>query len=186
MRNCLYMGRATAFLKAQAATDLFREATGDSLQSSTMRDREFVNRFCAFQLLSLDEYRGDMDECLAKALTKMNALSDAELDRLAAEFRTALANNSKLFGKHAFRKHQPGQVDRSALNASLWDVMSTGLSRIGEELLEGRAGALRQAFYALLSDPQFNNSITYSPNSTAQVLHRFQAARKMFQEVFDA
>ena len=46
MRNCLYIGPATRFLKQEAATQLFREATGESLQSSTMRDREFVNRFC--------------------------------------------------------------------------------------------------------------------------------------------
>ena len=74
MRNCLYMGPATAFLKTEAATDLFGEATGHSLKSSTMRDREFVNRFCAFQLLNVDDYRGDMDEFLAKALEKMNSL----------------------------------------------------------------------------------------------------------------
>ena len=29
-----------------------------------MRDREFVNRFCAFQILDLEDYR-DMDEFLA-------------------------------------------------------------------------------------------------------------------------
>ena len=72
MRNCLYMGHATHFLKTEAATELFREATGESLDTSTMRDREFVNRFCAFQLLPLDDYRGDMDDFLARALKYMN------------------------------------------------------------------------------------------------------------------
>ena len=72
------------------------------------------------------------------------------------------------------------------VNAALWDVMSTGLSRSEEEVPMECAADLKQAFYALLSDPDFNRSITYSPNSTAQVRHRFQAARKMFSEVFHA
>jgi hypothetical protein len=186
MRNCLYMGPATAFLKTEAANEVFGEATGHSLKSSTMRDREFVNRFCAFQLLDVDEYRGDMDEFLAQALERMNGMSDNELSCLSAELRTALTNNLKLFGRHAFRKHQPGQVDRSIVNAALWDVMSTGLSRREEETLDEVAEHLKQAFYALLSDPDFNRSITYSPNSTAQVRLRFYAARKMFSEVFHA
>ena len=62
MRNCLFMGRATTFLKTESRTTVFLEATGGSLNEKTMRDREFVNRFCAFHLLGLDRYRGDMDD----------------------------------------------------------------------------------------------------------------------------
>ena len=47
MRNCLHMGQATRFLKEEATTEVFLQATGDSLKTTTMRDREFVNRFCA-------------------------------------------------------------------------------------------------------------------------------------------
>jgi len=54
MRNCLYMGQATRFLKTEANSPLFLKATGSSLRTKAMRDREFVNRFCAFQLLPLD------------------------------------------------------------------------------------------------------------------------------------
>ena len=54
MRNSLFMGPATRFLKEEAHTDVFLKTTGSSLNTKTMRDREFVNRFCAFQLLGLD------------------------------------------------------------------------------------------------------------------------------------
>ncbi len=37
MRNCLFMGRATRFLKEEATTQLFVEATGYSLDTATMR-----------------------------------------------------------------------------------------------------------------------------------------------------
>ena len=84
MRNCLYMGGATRFLREEAATDLFKQATGGSLRSDTMRDREFVNRFCAFQLLDIGTYSntGEMDEFLARALKQMNQLSEGQTQAL--------------------------------------------------------------------------------------------------------
>jgi hypothetical protein len=186
MRNCLYMGPATLFLKVEATTELFRKATGESLRTSTMRDREFVNRFCVFQLLPLSDYKGDMDDFLAMGLKKMNRMTETELEKLSAEFRTSLTNNLKVFGKHAFRKHTDPAASRSVLNASLWDVMSTGLSRYSEPLVEGRAGALRAAFYPLMDDEDFNKSITYGPNDARKVRHRFEITNAMFKKVFDA
>ena len=186
MRNCLYMGPATRFLRDEASTDIFVKATGNSLQTSTMRDREFVNRFCAFHLLSLEAYKGDMDDFLALALKKMNEVTSDALERLSAEFRTSLANNYKVFGKHAFRKHSDPSASRSVLNASLWDVMSTGLARHPEHIVEARADALRAAFYPLVEDQEFVTAITYGPNDTRKVRHRFSAARFMLEEVFGA
>ncbi|MGQ0591162.1 MAG: DUF262 domain-containing protein [Gammaproteobacteria bacterium] len=180
MRNCLFMGQATRFLKEEAITDLFLKAAGQSLRTSTMRDREFVNRFCAFQLLPLKEYRGDMDDFLARGLRRMNNLGTQDLKKLSAELRTSLANNYKVFGKHAFRKHAAGQDGRGVLNASLWDVMSTGLSRHPEHLVEARADDLRTAFYPLMEDEDFIRAITYGPNDMRKVRHRFKVAAAMF------
>jgi hypothetical protein len=95
MRNCLYTGPATRFLKAEAESELFREATGRSLKTATMRDREFVNRFCAFQLLPIDEYRGDMDGFLAQALKKMNNLGEKDLKNYRRNSAPALPITSK-------------------------------------------------------------------------------------------
>ncbi len=186
MRNCLYLGAATRFLKDEAATPLFRAATGESLKSSTMRDREFVNRFCAFQRLSLDEYKGDMDEYLARVLTSMNGLPPQELKKLSDQFRRGLANNYEVFNRHAFRKHTRPDQSRSVLNASLWDVLSTGLSCYPEDHVEAHAKALRTAFYALMDDADFSQAITYSTNDPKKVKLRFKLARQMFQEVLGA
>lgn len=186
MRNCLFMGKATRFLKVEAVTSEFLNATGKSLKSATMRDREFVNRFCAFHLLPLHEYRGDMDEFLAHALKKMNKLPDEQLALLSTEFRKGLSNNFFVFGKHAFRKHRPVQVARSVLNASLWDVMSTGLARYSEDIIKTRIEDLRAAFYLLLEDDSFNDAITYGTNDMRKVNYRFEVGRAMFQEVLGA
>jgi hypothetical protein len=188
MRNSLYMGNATKFLKDESLTELFKEATGNSLQSSTMRDREFVNRFCAFRLLPLDSYsnKDEMDGFLARALTQMNQLPETDLDALSADFRRSLRNNFAAFGEHSFRKHRPGQERRGVLNASLWDVLSTGLADIPEDAVPARKTMLLDRFYGLMDDEQFIRSITYGPNSANAVRHRFEVMKSTLAEVFDA
>ena len=186
MRNCLFMGQATRFLKDETASDVFLKATGRSLNTKTMRDREFINRFCAFRLLDLDEYRGDMDDFLAKCLKKMNRMEESLLSRLSSEFHRGLTNNLVLFDRHAFRKHQPGQEQRSVLNASLWDVMSSGLSCYTESSVEARAKPLRQTIYGLLADKKFNTAITYGTNHTRMVRTRFEMTRKKLKEILGA
>jgi hypothetical protein len=186
MRNCLYMGQATRFLKEEVASAEFPQATGNSLDGDTMRDREFINRFAAFYLLPLSDYRGDMDDFLARTLKNMNKMKPEEISELSQAFRRSLSNNYCVFGKHAFRKHTRNQKDRGILNASLWDVMTTGLAAYGPDIVDSKAEQLRQAFYKLLADTNFVASVTYSPNSTKNVRHRFEASRAMLKEVFDA
>ncbi|MDE2976519.1 MAG: DUF262 domain-containing protein [Acidobacteriota bacterium] len=186
MRNCLYMGPATRFLADEAGTDLFKRATGGSLKHKTMRDREFVNRFCAFHLLPIEEYDGDMDRFLARALGHMNRADDGTLHELREAFRRTLTNNHMLFQKQAFRKHEPDQDRRGIINASLWDVMSTGLAPYEVMHLLERAETFRDAFFDLLRDEQFNEAITYGPNDARKVRRRFRMARRIFQETLDA
>ena len=187
MRNSLFMGKGTRFLKIEAQTEMFRQATGGSLRTSTMRDREFVNRFCAFQILTASEYRrDDMDQFLAESLRNMNRQSDDDLSRLSDAFRRGLENNYLLFERHAFRKHAPVQDWRGVLNASLWDVMSTGLSLYSRDQVQPQADSFREAFYALLDDEAFNTAITYGPNNPRKVQHRFEAAGNMMKEVLGA
>lgn len=184
MRNSLYMGKATIFLREEAETDLFRKATGASLNSGKMRDREFINRFCAFHVLGADAYqRKDMDDFLARALRRMNEMNDTELVDVSTMFRRGLTNNYLLFERHAFRKHEPDQKSRSVLNASYWDVMSTGLARYSPSDVEARAVPLREAVYRLLQEEDFNTAITYGPNDPRKVKTRFDMAWMALREV---
>ena len=99
-------------------------------------------------------------------------------------FRKTLTNNYLLFEKHAFRKFSVGQTNRSVINASLWDVMSTELASLdSEEIKESREELIR-CFSKLLHDGDFVDAITYSPNSTSKVKKRFTMARAMLKEIF--
>lgn len=186
MRNAIYNGAATKFLKAEAESELFRDATGGSLNIKKMQDREFVNRFCSFSLLPFESYKGDMDDWLARGLVRLMKMSDADRSVLSQKFRRGLSNNLLVFKRHSFRKHRQTGQARSILNASLFDVMMFEMCRLDEELVAAKAESLREAFYARMDDPVFTKAITYGPNSPKEVRARFSIARTMFQEVFDA
>lgn len=186
MRNALHSGAGTQFLKDEASSVLFREATGGSLDPKKMQDREFVNRFCSFSLLSLETYKGDMDDWLGRGLVQLGKISDEEREALRAKLRRGLRNNLAVFGKHAFRKHRAEDQTRGALNAALFDVWMSGLADREEPLVAERAEVLRQALDARLNDPKFLHAITYGTNAAEVVRTRFEVAAEMMQEVFGA
>ena len=182
MRNSLYQGPGTRFLKNEAATSIFRDATGGSLNWRTMRDREFVNRFCAFRIVGLAHYR-DMDGFLADGLEHMNEMPPEDLASLSTSFRKSLQNNFLLFGRHAFRKHASDQERRSVLNASLWDVLSTSLSRYEQPEVERKEHSLREGVQLLFRDEEFNRAITYGTNDLRRVRHRFEVMHGLLKEI---
>ena len=183
MRNSLFMGKATRLLKVEANSEIFLKATGRGLDKKTMRDREFINRFCAFQLLGLNEYRGDMDDFLAQCLRRMNKMEESSLSQLSGELHRGLINNHMLFKQHAFRKHTSERQRRSVLNASLWDVMSTGLSCYPEERVSECAESLRDAIRDLFYDDVFYESISFGTNDTKKVKTRFIKTRGIFDNI---
>jgi transcriptional regulator with XRE-family HTH domain len=176
MRNCLYNGPATIWLKEASLTPIFLEATGQSLDAKRMRDREAINRFCAFSIIGWQQYKsGDMDTYLADALERMNKMNDYERQALRAGLERSLRVNFSLFGRHAFRKSLTGESggDRSVLNIALFDVCSVILAKAEERAVQARATALKDAVKKLLASDDFNHAITYSTNSRKQVHKRF-------------
>lgn len=181
MRNSLYMGSATRFLKNESETDLFLEATGGSWNTQSMRDREFVNRFCAFRVLGYRDYRGDMDRFLADCLQEMNRMNASDLAILSQRFRTSLTINMELFAKNSFRKSP-----NDALNASLWDVLSTGFSYYSLSAVRPHKRDIVKQIHDLISDEEFKSAITDSTNQTRQVTKRFNLAHLALEEVLGA
>ena len=187
MRNCLCNGKGTRFLREVVETDIFKRATGESLKSKNMQDREWVNRFCAFQILSLEEYEqfrpveDRTDKFLSKSLKIMNDWDDQELEQLCHKFCCSLENNFHLFGAHAFRKsflkHETvtlSQRERTPLVMSLWDVMITVLSRYSAEDVRIKSEPLRREYRRLLNDSRFLDSIDNYSHTPKKIKVRFQ------------
>lgn len=175
MRNALYNGPATQWLKTASENTEFAKATGKSLNARTMRDREAINRFCAFALLGVDEYKGDMDAFLAKGLSKLSGISPEERLNLAERFSESMSLNYKLFKEHSFRKslahgkHAP----RTVLNISLFEVCAVNMSSLGP-LTNHQENFMRDMVISLLNNLSFIDAITYSTNSSSQVRTRFK------------
>lgn len=188
MRNALYNGPATRWLKEAAVSDEFRSATGMSLNDKTMRDREAINRFCAFKLLGHRSYTsGDMDDFLGQGLTKLASLDTEERKELMSSFTNSMQLNRKLFKSHAFRKSLTGSPHavRSVINISLFEVCTVLLSN--DEVLEAESthSAVKAAIIDLLDDEAFVKAITYSTNSTAAVKTRFVRMQKALKTALE-
>jgi len=183
MRNALYNGQATQWIADRARRNPFIRVTGGSLSATTMRDREAINRFCAFSLIGNSNYTGDMDEFLGNALRLMNKLDEASLEKIRNEFAKSMIRNEKLFQKHAFRKSLISQpsANRSVLNIALFDVMSVVLSRVDDEQFESQQRYIKNAIIELLNNDEFSNYITYSTNNKFQVQGRFRLAEEALE-----
>ena len=186
MRNSLYQGKATALLRTLSGHVTFLEATQDGLDRKSMRDREAINRFCAFYLLGFDKYRDDMDGFLADALQSMNRLSDDQIGSLRDAFLRSMTNNKTVFGTHAFRRHTKDQDRRSMINMSLFDVASVVFARYPAEIVSSHTEELRSAFFGLMQDPSFISSISLGTSDKLRVKTRFEKFMTMAVEVLGA
>lgn len=184
MRNALYSGAATEWLRDAARGEAFRKATGESLNAKTMRDREAINRFCAFALLGWQAYRtGDMDDFLANGLLRLGDLPEPERRRLREQFDHSMRLNRQLFGDHAFRKSLAAddqKASRTIMNISLFEICAVTMAMLPADLSPEKQNALRRALVAKVqSDDDFIRSITYSTNSTGPVQTRFSTMESL-------
>jgi hypothetical protein len=186
MRNALYSGPATMWLKEAAAGFPFRSASGGGLDDKSMRDREAINRFCAFFLLKWTAYKGgEMDSFLATALSAMNRLSPIHLSNLRQLFDGSMRLNREIFGDHCFRKSLASQNPnprRQVLNIALFDVCSVHLARLQQELKPSAFPRIRETFSRLLENADFSKAITYSTNSTQAVATRFSMSEAALRQ----
>ena len=189
MRNCLYVGKATRWLKEQARNEWFIKATDRSLDPNKMRDREAINRFCGFYLLGVEkyelDYKGDMDKFLAEALNEMNKKKEHELQQLASKFELSMKNNFNVFNEQSFRKHTPDSTRRSVINIALFDIFSVVMTRYNYDFVVQKKEVIHNLFYLLMKDDKddnFNRSITLSTNNVNNVKYRFEAINKIFRE----
>ncbi len=185
MRNSLFCGPATLFLKDEANSDVFKKATTGTVDKKKMRDRELINRFCAFKIFDLQEYKGDMDDFLAAALKKMNEMNERDLIALSIKFRLSMKNNWNVFEKYSFRKHwSQNESRRNMINASLWDVMSVGLSRYDESMVDRKKSELQNKFYSLMDSQSFIEAITLGTGEVRRVKQRFDMVNTTLKEIF--
>ena len=104
IRNALFQGQATEFLVRCAEKKAFVLATGGSVKSERMLDREFVLRYVSFCYLDLSQYSGNIDDFLNSGMKFLNHIEQNILLQIEEEFENVMINIYKLMGRNSFRK----------------------------------------------------------------------------------
>ncbi|MBD2494795.1 DUF262 domain-containing protein [Nostoc sp. FACHB-280] len=186
IRHALNPGQANKFLAKLAVTEEFRRVINLSeSKKKRMDDREFITGFIAFKLNSYKDYQKDTrDAFLSKGLSKVNNLSEAELNEIETSFKKAMIAAFNIFGENAFRKLSNKNKRKFPLNKSLFEAWSVNLSQLNDEeikvLKERKQKIIDNFIFYTDNDKEFFSSISQAEN---KIEYRFGIIEKIIQEV---
>lgn len=194
MRNALYTGKATNFLKTAASSKEFAKATGNALSTKknidSMRDREVVNRFLAFTIQEWTTYVNDADstydDFLGSALDKFNKADQAVQSEIENQFIRSMKLNYLIFEKHSFRKSLTESTDvRKPLNVAIFDVLSVLIPKWTDKTIKKNLIQIRKEIKSLFSSEKFANTVTSGTTDTERVRSRFDLTYKTLKKVLN-
>jgi hypothetical protein len=191
IRNALYQGKSTRFLKELAESEAFLLATGGSIRDDRMADRECVLRYLAFSIRGVQDYKvSDLDGFLSETMERLNKKPDSAFERYRAGFEQAMNRSHALFGEDAFRKLRQDQTRRSPINKALFETWSVALAQLDDSQalsLRRKRWRVREAFVELLeADQQFVSAISLTTSSVASVRMRFARIEEIVQGVLES
>ena len=171
IRNALFQGKATQFLKELACLPIFSQATGDSIKGDRMMDREFCLRFVAFVCRPLEDYSGIVDDFLNNTMIYLNKTTDQERNKIKEEFILTLNRCYKILGKYAFRK-MALDGRRRPVNKALFEGWSNVISKLDEKqsnsLIQNKA-KVRADFIRLCDAYSFTDALRASDKRAVSI-----------------
>lgn len=189
IRHALFQGFATKYLKQLAENKIFLEATGYSVPTDRMLDREFVLRFIAFYEFDLGSYNGSIDEYLNRAMECINtkyAKDPQYAEQMQRRFIKALDACYVIFGKFAFRR-MPDQKRRRSISKALfetWTALVAKLSANQISLLKQNKHRLVKEYMSMfIDDEEFYKSI--GSGKVAAVKKRFEKISSLIEKVLE-
>lgn len=189
IKNSIYRGQAAELLKKMATDTLFLQATRNRIPSNRMLDREFINRFLSFYILSFESYRGNLDEFLCDGLDSIKITSAPMLATYQKAFSQAMELANALFGETAFRKPLNSEKETKgygSINKPLFECVSVNLAHLSSgqaQLLVTRKELFLQAYYNLFMDTEFFQSISNATGSVKNVKIRHAKFKNLLNEV---
>lgn len=181
IKNSVYRGRASDFLKEMAHSKEFIRATGNRIPQERMLDREFVNRFMAFYLFNINDYDDNLEEFYNKALLRIKKSSDEDLAQWRTDFLGSMRLSYILFGSKAFRR-----IDKnnrfSKINKPLFECVSVTFAKLNNNTVENLT-ASRESFEdkyrGLLKNNDFIGAITSGTATKSNIIKR----NYMFEDI---
>lgn len=199
IRHALYIGKSTKLLLSLSQMPVFLEATGYSVKSNRMMDRELILRFLAFTVRTFISYpkNNDMDTFLSDTMRIINILPElndkeaakvfkddvfrehvlvSEVTHLEDLFEIAMERAQIIFSEHTFRKSYPGKR-RTPINKALFEVWSVLLAKLSVKefgSLNEQKLAFLEEYETLLEDNNFNYAISRDSLKAFSVKERYE------------
>ena len=198
IRHALYTGTSTDLLHILSEKDEFKNATGRSVKTNRMMDRELILRFLSFMIRDYHHYyrNNNMDAFLSDTMRIINIMPELngregmklfkdedekkqvmirDIATLEYAFILAMKRCPAIFGLHAFRKSY-GEKRRTQINKSLFEVWSVLLGKLSEDefikLEKHKSDFLRQ-YYLMLEDNNFTFRISQDSWKYSGVQYRY-------------
>lgn len=187
IRHALFQGFSTGYLKELAETTEFLRATGYSVPSDRMLDREFVLRFITFLEFDVSDYTGSIDDFLNNGMDLINRKYGKDKKyayQIKEKFILALNACYAIFGKFAFRR-MPDQLRRRSISKALFETWTSLMARLPEEkiqtLINKKDIVCTKYMSMFLEDEDFWRSI--GSGKVAAVKKRFEKIEFLIEDV---
>jgi hypothetical protein len=181
MRNALYHGESTKLLDILAEEECFKQATGEGVSPTRMRDRYMILRFLAFYLWNtkqlidvkkneLVEYKSDIDEFVGQTMTYLNRTTSEKREEIKKIFKQAMSLAYDIGGENIFRL--PNHERKRPISVTLFESFSYFFSQIKNE--PNQYPLYREKLKQLLLDEEYLDALTSNVDSTTGVTVRFK------------
>lgn len=177
IRNAIFRGRPSNLTKSLASQEDFKMATNGKVTSRRMIDREYANRFIAFQVFDYKDYNGKMDLFLSEALLNLYDRNEDEFNELNELYRISMKRAFDLFNGYAFyRPKSDGNWGRQP-NKALFDTLSWNLCEMTDlnfsSLLSNKAIFKKAYFKFMNEDETMFKSVNDTTGTKSAVFNRF-------------
>ena len=187
IRHALNQGPVTEYLAQLADSQEFKSATNYGIRDDRMADRECVLRYFAFLLTPYIDYKSkNFDSFLNDTMATLNAMSNQERHHLSCQFKRVMIAASNIFGERAFRKQYLDSTRLYPINKPLFESWSVNLAKLSEKellLLEKCKEIIAGEFFNLMSNSEFENSISFSTGLVSNIHIRFNTIERLIQGV---
>lgn len=199
IRNSLADKHTSDLINELAKSRQFKTATTNSVTTIRMDAQELVLRFIGFYYLEILkdlnllnnetlEYKGNMRAFLDACVGKLNLDNGKYHKKIKEAFYDAMENATYLFGKYAFRKTLPKDLDvdarRPLINKSLFTTWSVELSKFKPEIIKNHNenGCFSQYLAQRLeSNSNFWAVVSYTTNDKNALEEAFKTTRDLIK-----
>jgi hypothetical protein len=176
IRNCIYLGKSTEFLKKLASNNIFKDAIDNGISDNRAKDQEAILRLISFQIFDYKlDYKNSMNDFVEGAMKFINSnLSEYELIEIENSFTKAMKYTLQYFGKKNFRI--PTNETRGRINIAIFETVAGFFASKSEDFLKKNKAQIKANFSLLLKDSAYMDAVRFSTGDGKRVATRFEKA----------